>query len=160
MLLYYIMLDTIRNSVMKAFSNKKFLLILVVTFIFIVAAVYTYRKYVVPRMNAQYVSNREFINEDDTIETADLYLFYTTWCPHCKKTKPEWEKLKTAIGENPVNGVKINFVEVDCDEDQATANKFKVEGYPTIKLVRGNKIIEYDAKPQVDTLLQFINTSL
>ena len=106
------MLSNIKNNAMKLLSNKKFLLILIVAFIFIVAAVYTYRKYVIPRLNTQYVSNREFVNEDDVIDTADLYLFYTTWCPHCKKAKPEWERLKTKIGENPVNGVKINFIEV------------------------------------------------
>ena len=145
---------------MKIVSNKKFLVILILTSIFIVAAMYTYRKYVIPRINAQYVSNKEYIEDSDSVETADLYLFYTEWCPHCKKTKPEWKRLKNEIGENRVNGVKINFIEVDCDEDQATANKFKVEGYPTIKLVRGNKIIEYDAKPQFDTLMQFVNTSL
>ena len=36
----------------------------------------------------------------------------------------------------------------------------KCEGYPTIKLVDNNKIIEYDAKPELDTLHQFLNTSL
>jgi thiol-disulfide isomerase/thioredoxin len=155
------MISNIKNNIAKVLSNKKFLLITFVALIFIIAAIYTYRTYVIPRLNAQYVSNREFVNDDDkTVETADLYFFYTTWCPHCKKSKPEWERLKSKIGENPVNGVKINFVEVDCDEDQATANKFKVEGYPTIKLVKGNQVIEYDAKPQLDTLLQFVNTSL
>ena len=38
--------------------------------------------------------------------------------------------------------------------------KYKVEGYPTIKLVVGNQVIEYDAKPDVDTLKQFLNVSL
>ena len=51
-------------------------------------------------------------------------------------------------------------MEIDCDKDTAIAEKFKVEGYPTIKLVRGNQVIEYDAKPDIDTLNQFLNASL
>lgn len=154
------MLSKIKNQLAKLLVNKKFLLILVVTSIFIFAAFYTYNTYVIPRLNKQYVSNREFIDEPDKIDVADIYFFGTTWCPHCKKAKPEWDKFKSNIGENLVNGVKLNFIEVDCDEDQSTANKFKVEGYPTIKLVHGNKIIEYDAKPNYDTLMQFVNSSL
>ena len=30
---------------------------------------------------------------------------------------------------------KVNFFEVDCEKDQATADKFKIDGYPTIKMV-------------------------
>jgi hypothetical protein len=39
-------------------------------------------------------------------------------------------------------------------------NKFKVEGYPTIKLLKDGQVIEYDAKPSKDTLIQFLNTVL
>ena len=68
--------------------------------------------------------------------------------------------MKAQVGNNTINGVRVNFIEVDCDKDTATADKFKVEGYPTIKMVRGNQIIEYDAKPNLDTLKQFLETSL
>jgi thioredoxin-like negative regulator of GroEL len=54
----------------------------------------------------------------------------------------------------------VNFLEVDCDKDTTLAEKFKIKGYPTIKLVNGNQIIEYDAKPDKDTLIQFLTTSL
>jgi len=51
-------------------------------------------------------------------------------------------------------------VPVNCEEDKQTADRFDVEGYPTIKLVYGNKVIEYDAKPDLDTLKEFLSTSL
>ena len=54
------MLSDARNRLSKVLSNKKFIVILVVTFIFIVAAVYTYRRYVVPRLKPAYVPNKEF----------------------------------------------------------------------------------------------------
>jgi len=91
---------------------------------------------------------------------ADLYFFYTSWCPHCKTAFPIWNELKQEIGDSGVNGTKIKFIEIDCDKETAVAEKFKVEGYPTIKLVNKKQIIEYDAKPDLDTLKIFLEKSL
>lgn len=160
------MLDKIRSGVVSIFSNKKFLAILLVAVLFIAAAIYTYRNYVRPRMDAAYVPNKEFIQQEDADANsgygADLYYFYTEWCPHCKKARPTIVKLKEYIESKggAINGVKVHVIEVDCEKDTATADKFKVEGYPTIKLAYQNKVIEYDAKPQMDTLIQFLETSL
>ena len=135
-------------------SNKKTIIILVCSLIFIVASYFVYQKYVTPRLMQKYVDNKEFThqneNTDEMDKMSDLYFFYTSWCPHCKTAFPIWKELQTKNLKN------INFIEVDCDEDTETADKFKIEGYPTIKLVKDNKIIEYDAKPDVDTLLRFI----
>ena len=54
--------------------------------------------------------------------------------------------------DKTVNGVKLNFFQVDCDADKATADKFNVQGFPTNKLVKGKKIIDYEAKPSKSTL--------
>jgi thioredoxin-like negative regulator of GroEL len=47
---------------------------------------------------------------------------------------------------------------VDCEREPNVADKFKIEGYPTIKLVKDNQVIEYDAKPDKEHLVQFLNT--
>ena len=156
------MLEVLRKNVAALLTNRKFFIVLVVTIIFIIAALYVYNTYVTPKLNADYVNNKEYVNKKDSdeYETATLYFFYTVWCPHCKTAQPVWKSLKEKIGDKKINGVKLSFVDVDCDKDTDTADKFKVEGYPTIKLVKGNKVIEYDAKPDSDTLMQFLNTSL
>jgi hypothetical protein len=59
-----------------------------------------------------------------------------------------------------VNGASLHFIEVDCDKDVATSDKFNVKGFPTIKLMKGNQIIEYDAKPSVVNLIEFVNTAM
>ena len=59
-----------------------------------------------------------------------------------------------------VNGIKINFFEVDCDKEAETSDKFNVKGFPTIKMMKGNQLIEYDAKPSKATLHEFVKTSL
>jgi len=154
-------LDFIKNIISQV-NYKHFIILFIVILIFLVAAIYTYRRYISPRINPKYVPNSEFIPEGDkkTTENATLYFFYTTWCPHCKKSMPIWKSLKDELDNKEIKGTTINFIEVDCDKDAALAEKFNVQGYPTIKLVKGNQIIEYDAKPSKETLMEFLNTSL
>ena len=156
------MLEVLRKNAAALLTNRKFFIVLVLTVIFIIAALYVYNTYVTPKLNAEYVNNKEYVNKKDSddSDTATIYFFYTVWCPHCKTAQPVWKSLKEKIGDKKINGVKLSFVDVDCDKDTDTADKFKVEGYPTIKLVKGNKVIEYDAKPDSYTLMQFLNTSL
>ena len=59
-----------------------------------------------------------------------------------------------------VNGYTLNFIDVDCEANKDLADKFDINGYPTIKLVKGNQVIEFDAKPDVKTLEQFLSTVL
>jgi thiol-disulfide isomerase/thioredoxin len=152
-------LNDLKNKFGKYAGNKQFLVILLVILIFIIAALMIYRRSISSKMNRNYVANNEFTN-DGTIQSADIYFFYTTWCPHCKTAKPIWSDFKSEMSGKTVNGIKLNFFEVDCDKDTATSDKFKVKGFPTIKLVKGKQIIEYDAKPSKTTLIEFVNTSL
>ena len=157
------MLDSIKENLSNIFSNKKSLMIIGLTLLFIIIAIYTYKTWIVPRLSSNdYVENQELVIEDENNQggVVELYFFYTEWCPHCKTAKPTWNKFKQEIGENKIKGKTINFIEVDAEKESDLANQFKVEGYPTIKLVDNNKIIEYDAKPELDTLHQFLNTSL
>lgn len=155
------MLEKVREGFANVLQNKKLMIVIILAAIFIAAAIWVYNSYVKPRVDAAYVPNKEFIQDaGSSNDTADLYFFYTTWCPHCKKAMPVWEKFKENIEPTGMNGVKINFIEVDCDKDPDTAERFNVEGYPTIKLSYNKKVIEYDAKPDMETLNQFLQSSL
>ena len=151
--------DSVKSYFSRAGSFKYFMIVLMLTIIFLVAAIYTYRRYVSPTVNRNYVANNEFSPESNISNSADLYFFYTTWCPHCKKSMPVWQSLKDELNGKELKGVTVNFIEVDCDKEPALAEKYDVQGYPTIKLVKGNQVIEYDAKPDKDTLLEFLHTS-
>jgi len=126
--------------------------------LFIGLSVYIYFYMIKPQMKKKYIANKEFIYGDEN-EGATLYLFSVDWCPYCKKAKPIWEDLKNEVGDT-YNGVKIYFVEVDCEREKDLASKYKISGYPTIKLIYNGEIIEYDAKPDVDTLKEFLNSSI
>jgi thiol-disulfide isomerase/thioredoxin len=101
--------------------------------------------------------------KDDGKSNKDIEIlfFFTDWCPHCKTAKPEYESVKADYDGKEQNGYTIKFKDVNCtkesDEVEQLTNLYKIEGYPTIKLVKDNEIIEYDAKPNKDTLIQFIH---
>jgi thiol-disulfide isomerase/thioredoxin len=154
-------LDTLKN-IFSSNGYKNIILMIIIFLIFILAAIYTYKRYVSKKINPEYVANSEFVPEGENKQSdvADLYFFYTTWCPHCKKSMPIWQSLKSEFDNKQFKGTTINFIEVDCDKDTALAEKFNIQGYPTIKLVKGNQVIEYDAKPSKDTLMEFLQTSL
>jgi len=148
------MLDKLRSY----FSTQKFMYIFI-GFILLAIGYYVYSVYVTPKINPSYVENKEFEQEGPNKE-VELYLFYTDWCPHCKVAKPEWDKLKDEFQEKGVNNTTIIFREVDCEQEKQVAEEFEVETYPTIKLIKNNEIIEYNAKPKYDTLVEFLHTTL
>jgi len=154
-------LNEVKDYITKMLGNKQNLIIICIVVILIGVAIYVYNYHVKPRLATTYVDNKEFIiGDEEQGNVADLYYFYTTWCPHCKKASPVWEDLKSQLENKMVNNVAIHFFAVDCDEDPETAAKYNISGYPTIKLVYKNQIFEYDAKPDVGTLHKFLESSL
>ena len=63
-----------------------------------------------------------------------------------------------------INGYTVTFTEVNCTTETADTeqmmNKYNIEGFPTIKLLKDGQIIEFDAKPTKETLNEFLNTVL
>ena len=152
----------IKSKIQTVVTDKKFGICLAMTVILILVAVYFYKSYFKAKIAKTYVPNKEFAPgpRQGEIPTADLYFFYTQWCPYCKSARIEWNKFKDQIGNSTVKDKKINFIEVDCDKEKELADKYKIEGYPTIILTYDNKVIEYDAKTTTETLHQFLNSSL
>ena len=91
---------------------------------------------------------------------VEIFFFYTQWCPYCRKSRPAWDEFKHQWEGKAYNGHELFFTEIDCDRQEAIANQYQVNDYPTIKLLKGNDIIEFDAKPTVDSLNQFLSSCL
>ena len=164
------MLEQIKDKLKNIVTDKKSMLLIFITFILLLAASYVFKTYLYPRLNPKYVSNKEFIKQDkkssDTKaapESAQMFYFYTEWCPYCKTARPEWDAIKEKYNDQIINNKKLQFVEVDC-ESKANADLVKnhsIDGYPTIKLVLADgKTVEYDSKPSQKTLELFIHSVL
>ena len=50
--------------------------------------------------------------------------------------------------------------EYDCDKNEKLCDKYKIDGYPTIKMLKDGQIIEYDAKPTIENLTKFVESTL
>ena len=145
------------------FKYKYVIMIIILCILFIIIAFYIYFSVIRPKLNPTYVENNEFANPDSekAHDDATLYFFYTTWCPYCKQSKPEWDRFKERMKDVEINNTSIVFEEIDCDKNAAFADKYKVTGYPTIKLVKSDgTIYDYDAKPSSDTLYTFLQEVL
>ena len=144
--------------------NKKYVLyaIAVIVLILVCYICYVYFTTKSTQSNDEYVTNRRY--KEGELKSAELILFYVDLCPHCKTAKPEWDKVKEQYQGKSINGYTILMTEHNCTEDSAgneeLLNRYKIEGYPTIKLLKDNQIIEFDAKPTQDNLEQFLNTAL
>ena len=162
-------LETINNSlpnVKGMLFNKKVIIILVVAAIFIGVAFWVYTTYIAPSIDPQYVPNREFT--DETSNSANLYMFSVDWCPYSKKAKPIWKKLTSKYDGRDINGVNLTIKEIDGDKQANELESFetkyldgkKIDGYPSIYMVKDDKVHEYDAKPNLETLTEFIQSVL
>ena len=155
------------NAVKGMLFNKKFIIILVVIAIFIGVAFWVYTTYVAPSINPDYVPNREFTDGEGS-NTADLFMFSVDWCPYSKAAKPVWKKLTDKYNGQEVNGTLLQVTEIDGDKQAQELENFeskylngkKIDGYPSIYMVKDDKVVEYEAKPKLDTLKEFINSVL
>jgi len=159
-------IQKITNYISKININTIIIFSLFLTFIFI--SIYIYYKYIPQKLNSKFNHNLENSNNNNNNNNndlqAELLLFSVDWCPHCKKAKPIWDDLKTEYENKNINGYKIIFTDIDCTNEtpeiESIIKKYSIDGYPTIKLLKDNQVIEYDAKPSKSTLIEFLNTVL
>jgi thiol-disulfide isomerase/thioredoxin len=160
------MLENLQASALQLFSNKKFLAIVLLSCLFIGVAIYIYLNHISPKLEPSFVPNKEFVNESTKAKNADIYFFYTDWCPHSKKSKPIFEKAKEIYDGKPINGTVIHFHEVNGEKEENEMNQFEkehkvsIDGFPSIYLVKSDSIVEYDTNPTVESLGEFLNTTL
>ena len=153
-------------SIMSPLKNglsMNTLIMFILVIVFLGTGIYVYMTYF-SNASKLYSANREFDQGSKGGANAELILFYVDWCPHCKTAKPIWEQVKAEYSNKTVNGYKVTFTEVNCTNESpdisTLVDKYKIEGYPTIKLLKGDQVIDFEAKPTVSTLTQFLNTAL
>ena len=155
------------SSITSAISgNAKTIIIVLV----IVAALggllyYMIKNDMIPGMNKFFSDSQGVTAAPDGIganddKVAQIYLFKVDWCPHCKQAKPIFDEAETVSKTKELNGYTVVFKTVDCEAEPELADKFKIEGYPTIKLVKDGQVFEYDAKPETEKIVEFLETML
>lgn len=149
--------------------------------IFIGLAYYAYKNYYLPKAEKNKMSDVANVNSRKRI--ANIFFFYVDWCPHCKTAKPEWNNFKIHYDNSEVNGYTIKCYDINCTEDNGTIDivdmppdakqikttptqiadlirKYNIDAYPTIKMMKDDYTIDYDAKITEESLDKFVHTAL
>ena len=136
----------------------------------IIAAYYYYS--IAPKFDPKFAPNNEFSVGRGPYEVdAMLKFFHVDWCPHCKDASGVWHSVKDKFNGEKINDQVIVFEEIDCDNDEKKeADKYNIDGFPTIKLVMPEKgvdgapgtekVVEFDAKPNAEVLERFLRETL
>jgi thiol-disulfide isomerase/thioredoxin len=140
-------------------TNYKFIILIILAIIVFSIIAFFVLKYSSSSSNNNFknISNNAGIKSSPT----DIYIFYASWCPHCKTALPKWKLFSDSVNGKIINGSLITTHTIDCtnNDDENVKNiieKFNVKGYPTVKGVQDNKIINFDAKITEESLNQFI----
>jgi len=86
--------------------------------------------------NIVHLTDANFENEVLKAGTPTMVDFTATWCSPCRQLAPIVEQLADAyVG-------KIKVGKLDIDESQATAQKYRIRGVPTLLFFRGGEVID------------------
>ena len=164
------------------FSSSKFWIITGLAVLFIGIAFWIYQYYILPRLEPTFVSNAEI----DTLKDdgganggpgaadangnlrnyAEIYFFHTDWCPYSQEAMPIWKDMKRKMNNKKINKHTLLFKEIDGEKDSAKMADFedeykkKIDGFPTIMLVKENQVVDYEAEVNRENLNEFINSVL
>ena len=150
--------------------------------LFVLVAKFTYDTYYKKLEKKKKFKN--VANAKNTKDVCAVYFFYADWCPHCKNAKPEWNKFWNSYHNKVVNGYVVKCYNVDCTSDNGSeviqivkddewtktgieptpirvdelVRKYGVDSYPTIKMSKGDIVVDFDSKVTVDALSQFVES--
>ena len=142
-------------------KNVFWVIFLMIVFIF--ASYYGYNYFYLPWLSSKRYS--DVANTDPTATgnggDVTIYFFSADWCPHCKTALPEWQNFSQNYNGKEVNGYVIKCVNINCTDNtdadvQEYIQKYNIEGYPTIKMTKVNKVIDFDAKVTNSALNSFV----
>ena len=93
-------MDTIKSGVTKTLAKHKWSMIKTAVGLLLLGIIvyFFYIKVVKPITQPGYKNNKEIVEtgvDSADADIIDIMYFYTTWCPYCKKARPEWDKFKS-----------------------------------------------------------------
>lgn len=81
---------------------------------------------------------------------AVLVSFYAPWCGHCQQLAPTWQKVQERLGDSSIVVGKL-----DCTAHQDLATRYAIRGFPTIKLFRSGRGIDYEGAREENAIVNW-----
>jgi thioredoxin 1 len=76
--------------------------------------------------------------------------FYANWCGPCKIYNKTWDKVVAKLGD------KVEFVEVDIEENPNMSIEYKVRGIPLTVIIKDNETIRESGMIKASKLEELI----
>jgi len=94
-------------------------------------------------------------NFDQAVKEHELLLveFYAPWCGHCIALEPEYKKAAKMLSEADS---PVSLAKVDATKETKVADKFKIEGFPTLKFFNHGKPSEYTGLRDADGIVEWL----
>ena len=101
------------------------------------------------------MSKKDSFNTIINGEKPVLVDFSAEWCGPCKMMAPILKELSVKVGE------EVRIIKIDVDRNQSIAQKFQIQGVPTLMLFKDGKSVWRQSGVQsADALHQIINQQL
>ena len=135
----------LKSPTMSMFANPLFIIIMLLIGLIVVLAIF---RSVSPLLSVGFGINAHIgdlkgsfeIEAFDNNEEAMFVMYYAEWCGHCKRAKPEFEKLS----QNYKGKIKIMAVNAESPENKNLVQSQKIEGFPTIRYYPSGLTGKYD----------------
>lgn len=160
-------MPSLKSIIVRYFTLNKFgLWILLVVISLFLATLYAYNNYYLP--NEQNKKLKQLSNDPagesyayGSGKSVIIYYFSVDWCPYCKNSQNDWTNFAANYNNRVVNGYTISCKQKNCtnskDPDvKRYIDQYDIKGYPTVKMIKDGKVIDFDAKVTNAALTKFV----
>ena len=140
--------------------RKRMILYVFLIVVFSIATYYAYVSIVKPRVGMYENFGTEISNDNNRTAEGKIMGFFADWCPHCKTAKPQWATFCAPMTENKskkFGKYEVSADTVDCsDGNDPRIQKYSVDGYPTVIIIKDGETVKYEGKITTDNLEKFV----
>jgi thiol-disulfide isomerase/thioredoxin len=98
-----------------------------------------------------------FLRKIEKFESiATITYYYLPTCGWCTKFTPTWDKFAE---EAKAKGLNVRVNKVNGNEASEEVNKYNINGFPHVQLVKGDKVVPFNGERTVESLMTFVKAN-